>query len=53
MAKFLVVFLLALIAISMLQDTVSARGGHRRGFGNGSLRSSRGGNLVMHSREIW
>ncbi|XP_076946635.1 gibberellin-regulated protein 6-like [Bidens hawaiensis] len=40
MAKFFAVFLLALIAISMLQAAVSANGGHRGGFGPGSLTSS-------------
>ncbi|KAL4577261.1 hypothetical protein LXL04_013366 [Taraxacum kok-saghyz] len=40
MAKFFAVFLLVLIAISMLQATVSANGGHRGGFGPGSLTSS-------------
>ncbi|KVI09152.1 hypothetical protein Ccrd_012512 [Cynara cardunculus var. scolymus] len=41
MAKFVAVFLLALIAIFMLQATVSAKGGHGHGSGPGSLTSSR------------
>ncbi|KAD7479502.1 hypothetical protein E3N88_02638 [Mikania micrantha] len=41
MAKFFTVFiLLALIAVSMLQSTVSANGGRRGRFGPGSLTSS-------------
>nr|GEX58507.1 hypothetical protein [Tanacetum cinerariifolium] len=43
MAKFFAVLLLALITISMLQAFVSANGGHRGGFGPGSLKSSQCG----------
>ncbi|GMN42241.1 hypothetical protein TIFTF001_011463 [Ficus carica] len=42
MAKLFALMILALIAISMLQTTVMAsngHGGHRRGYGEGSLKS--------------
>ncbi|KVI02519.1 gibberellin-regulated protein 6-like [Cynara cardunculus var. scolymus] len=41
MAKFFAILLLALLAISMLQSTVSKKGGHHHhGSGPGSLKSS-------------
>ncbi|KAK1440806.1 hypothetical protein QVD17_06638 [Tagetes erecta] len=48
MAKFFVILLIALLAISMLQVTVYANGGNRGRFGPGSLTTSRKVPGAMH-----
>ncbi|KAL8266317.1 hypothetical protein R6Q59_003661 [Mikania micrantha] len=40
MAKFFAILFLALLAISMLQPIVLAKGRHRHGYGSGSLKRS-------------